>query len=356
MKSTAFAIPVLAPAVFVILVLVLLPAPLAAFRSPVDAAGPLTARIDGPDVVDARGEPKPLRVHLESKSAGPLRGTVRLAVVEGWRVSPEGPREFEVEAEGAAVVDFTLEAGDRALSALYPVHAFVEFEAGGKALVAHPILILEARFPGGPRRPGAPSPEWSPVDVPRDGGIALWRLRAHRTLLRVFKEEQPIVQPPGWLGAEPWTRASVSRQSLARGSWREAIGVHPPWFGGRAGTALVELPLRLPAADPLRLRFATAIRDHDVARGEPASDGVTFRARVLPWEAAAGAEGEVIFERHSASKVWEEADVDLGRFAGKAVRLQLEAHPGPRVTLQIAFELLGRRVGPSDAKSRSDEE
>ncbi|MBN1442247.1 MAG: hypothetical protein JXA90_06035, partial [Planctomycetes bacterium] len=156
------------------------------------------------------------------------------------------------------------------------------------------------------------------------------RLRAHRTVLRVFREEKPVVQPAGWLGSDPGTRASVGLATVVRGSSREAIAVHPPWFEGRAGTATLEFPLRLPDAKPIRLRFATAIRDHDEARGEPASDGVTVRARALPWDAPDGAEGEVLFERHSAAKTWEEADVDLARFAGKAIRLQLEVHPGPR--------------------------
>ena len=37
-----------------------------------------------------------------------------------------------------------------------------------------------------------------------------------------------------------------------------------------------------------------------------------------------------MYERHTASKQWEDAEVDLSRFAGQTVRLQLECHPGPR--------------------------
>ena len=91
----------------------------------------------------------------------------------------------------------------------------------------------------------------------------------------------PQVMPTGWSGSEPATRASVQfgvREQ--RGRTREAIAVHPPWYEGRKGTLWVEFPVRLPANIPLRLRFGQAIRDHDAARGEPASDGVTFRVRV----------------------------------------------------------------------------
>jgi hypothetical protein len=81
---------------------------------------------------------------------------------------------------------------------------------------------------------------------------------------------------------------------------------------------------------PLKLTFANALRDNHPDQGEPPSDGVTFRVRVTPLDAPEGTEGEVVFEHHTLAKRWEPHEADLSKFAGQAVRLQLESHPGPK--------------------------
>ena len=93
----------------------------------------------------------------------------------------------------------------------------------------------------------------------------------------------------GWEGSEERTRANAQfGLRIDRGGAREAIGMHPPWYQGLAGTILVEYPLALPDAQTIRLRFATAVRDHYPERGERPGDGVTFRVRALALDAPAG--------------------------------------------------------------------
>ena len=48
------------------------------------------------------------------------------------------------------------------------------------------------------------------------------------------------------------------------------------------------------------------------------------------WTPRLGQQGEILWERHSNAKTWEDGEADLNRFAGQALRLQLESHPGPR--------------------------
>ncbi|MFW5693011.1 MAG: hypothetical protein ACOCWL_02230, partial [Thermoguttaceae bacterium] len=108
------------------------------------------------------------------------------------------------------------------------------------------------------------------------------------------------------------------------GRSREVVAIHPPWRDGNPGTAAVEYPLELPETRPINLRFA-----HAVASGGK-GDGVTFRVRAVPVDAPAGQWGEVVYEKHSRAIDWTDAGTaDLSRFAGQAIRLQLESHPGP---------------------------
>jgi hypothetical protein len=93
--------------------------------------------------------------------------------------------------------------------------------------------------------------------------------------------------------------------------------MHPPWKP-RGGTVLAEYLIRLPDVTPIKLVFANAIRDHTAT--EPPSDGVTFRVWVGD---------EKLFDRHTLSKHWVDAQVDLSRFARRQVLLRLESHPGP---------------------------
>jgi hypothetical protein len=39
---------------------------------------------------------------------------------------------------------------------------------------------------------------------------------------------------------------------------------------------------------------------------------------------------QLLYERHSDSKVWVPARVDLSDFAGQRITLRIEVHPGPK--------------------------
>lgn len=305
----------------VTLVLLLLARGAWAFNPPVDKAGPLTVRVEGPAEVAETETPQPVCVLLENKGDVPLQGTVELGLIDRWRAEPAGPVAFSVAAKGSTTVSFQVIAGKGTYSGVhYPVHAYARFTAAGRSLVAHPILILETKL--APKPPAAASLEWKPFAMVATGQLALWQLPVHRTVLEVFGK-QPEVMPVGWQGSEAHSGASMhlNRQTLD-GAVRSAVSIHPPWKSG-AGTLAIEYPLVLPKATPLRLVFAQG----QVPEGK--SDGLTFRVRVAPWDAPAGAWGKIVFERHAVAKQWLAGEADLSAYAGQTVRLQLESHPGP---------------------------
>ncbi len=296
--------------------------PAAAYNPPVDTAGPLTVRIEGPEEVTEAEAPLPVRVVLENRGDEAIEGTIELAVIDGWHVQPKGPVRFSVDARGKVGREFKVLAGKKTYNAHYPVHAYARFQSQGKQLVAHPILIVETKLPQPPRA-AAPF-EWKPFRLAENGRLALWRLPIHRSVVAVFGEE-PKTMPIGWQGSESRSRGSFQiRSESLGGETRSVAAIHPPWYDGLVGTQLVEFPLELPQGTPIRLSFANAV----TPTGE--GDGVTFRVRVLPLNAPEGEFGKIVFERHTDAKTWSAAEADLSEFAGRAVRLQLESHPGPK--------------------------
>ena len=292
-----------------------------AYNPPVDTAGSLTVRIEGPGEVTETGTFYPVRVVIENGGDKPIEGRLRVEVIDAWWAEPDGDVAFAVGAKETVSKEFAVAAGTRTYSAHYPIHAYVNFEADGKQLTAHPILILEANVPQ-PALEAAPI-EWQPVKMPPVGRLALWRVPVQRSVIGVFGQE-PLTMPVGWQGSEEKSLGSTAiRQETLDGEARDSLSIHPPWSEGRLGTHLIEYPLELPESKPLVVKFANGM----TPTGQ--SDGVTFRVRVLPLDAPQGQFGQVVFERHTATKSWLEAEADLSRFAGQKVRLQFESHPGP---------------------------
>ena len=311
-----------------------------AFNPPVDTAGPLTVKIEGPKEVTRIGTPVPIGVHLENKGDTAIQGTVEVKLIDAWRAESAEPVRFLVRGKGSAALRFKIIAGPGTYEALYPIHVLARFEVGGKPQVAHPILILETKFANvsekkpwdqmelvqGQTKTVASDKglEWQPFRVADEGSLALWQIPVHRSLLEVFGEK-PQITSVGWQGTEPRSRGTLGIHKVAAGDVaRAAIVMHPPWYQGRAGTILTEYPLALPKTMPIRLSFANAVQP------DGHGDGVTFRVRVLPFDAPAGQLGEVLFQRHVTAKTWQAAEADLSRFAGQNVRIQLESHPGPK--------------------------
>lgn len=296
--------------------------PAGAYTPPVDTTGPLTVRIEGPELVTQVQTPTAIRVVLQSNAGAILQGTVRLQLADRWRAEPAGPVAFSVGATASVMKHFQITAGPGTYSAHYPVHAYVTFTENGKTFQAHPILIFQTKLPDQPQ-PVEPI-SWKPLSMPNPGQLALWSVPVRRSIVRVFNQP-PLVIPVGWQGSEPRSGASLQvGPQTAAGQTRDSISMHPPWMDGRVGTELVEFPVILPKASPLALQFANAMQP----TGH--SDGVTFRVRVLPFGAAPGELGEVAFQRHTVEKAWQPGRAELARWAGQTVRLQLESHPGPK--------------------------
>jgi hypothetical protein len=300
-------------------------APLAAYNPPVDTAGSLTVRIDGPEEMTRSAAAVPIKVRLDNAGPDALRGHLRLAVVDGWSVAPNAPVEFEVAAKGSREYAFNVTASPGSYSADYPIHAFAEFSSGGIALIAHAVLIVKTEFADAPHAT-YPIP-WKPLEIAPDSGFAIWRTPVRRVVLQVFGKNARTM-PTGWEGTDSETHAHAQfTGSVKRGDMRECISMHEPYAKG-AGIIVAEYPLALPRSPSIKLRFANAVRDDPP--GQTPGDGVTFRVLVLPFDAAEGKLGEVVFEKHVAAKIFQDGEADLTRFAGQRVRLQLESHPGPR--------------------------
>jgi hypothetical protein len=306
-----------------LLLLVFIPTALLAFNPPVDTAGPLRVRIEGPETIAETETPFPVSVVLENRGSRAVKGDVRLRLIDRWRCEPAGAVEFHVGVGESKAIEFRVTAGQGTYAAHYPIHALARFSGQDGDLIAHPILILEAKVP-------APAAQrdpltWQPFVLGMDRQLALWQLPVYRAGLQVLGQQSQMM-PAGWTGSETETRASFSVGSEQRlgDQTRTVVAIHPPWAEGRVGTAWIEFPLAMPQASKIRLGFANAV----TASGD--GDGVTFRVRVLPADAPSGELGEVVFERHSNAKTWVAGEADLSRFAGRKVRLQLESHPGPK--------------------------
>ena len=307
----------------VVIVAALWITPVRAYEPPVDSAGPLTARIEGPEQVTETGVPVDVGVVLENGADRRLEGTVRIGLIDDWQAEPSGNVPFAVEAGGTLRLDFMVTAPERTYNAHYPIHAFVEFASDGRTLRAHPILIVETKLQLEPHAPDAI--EFKPVEVPACGELALWQLPVHRSVVSVF-DEKPVAMPVGWRGSAPVNRASLSiGPETLDGDTRQCITIHPPWAEGQVGSLQVEFPLDLPDSTPITLRFASAVTP------DGQGDGVTFKVTAFSPDIPEGAmPGRVLFERHVDAHTWQPVEVDLSDLAGRSVRLQLESHPGPR--------------------------
>jgi hypothetical protein len=286
------------------------------------------AAIEGPGDIKKTGVPLPLHVVLTNSGDTALSGSVSLGVIDGWTTAPVDPIPFTVNGGATARLDFTVTPAANTLNAHYPIHAYVDFTEGEQPQRLHPVALVM------PKLPMTPAPlstvEWRPFQVRPATEAPLWRLSAYRVVLAP-DAGTGTTMPAGWTGSEPESRGFMAVEGgIDRGGIRECITMHPPWQGDRFRSIVTEFPIQLPETSPLTLRFANAIRDHHPELGEPASDGVTFRVRVVPLDAPEGALGNVVFDVHTDAKTWQAGEADLGAYAGKAVRVQLESHPGPR--------------------------
>jgi hypothetical protein len=295
----------------------LVPGTAVAFNGHIVMQGPLKVTIG--EIPDVTEYDKPQQVVVTSENNGQAAMRVHLrmgGLVDEWYAV--GPTEAVVRLDPGTTekTTFRIAAGKGALSALYPVHVYADSTEGPRKVTAHAVQVFQSRF--AQTIQAASEPQVLPVNsVPANVALPLWLLKTHRVAWRFY--DKPLFHMPvGWQGNSTESSASFAQQPVSRGGTKQAIVMHPPWRPG-GGTVFVDYLLKLPVVTPIRLTFANAIRDHTAT--EPASDGVTFRV----WVGS-----ERLFERHTDSKKWLDAEVDLSRFAGRQILLRLESHPGPK--------------------------
>lgn len=290
------------------------------FNEPRVVEGPMTAEIADPGKVMALGKPINVPVALRNGGSTALTGVVKVAVTDDWRIEGRSEAPFSVPAGGGTNIPFAVVPGSASYAALYPVHAEISCHDGqGGAWALHPILITEVS-PSACERTTTGQPV---IEAPLRGPIRLdEQVELSRVTIAVNGTE-PVDKPIGWIGADVVSGSGFSVTEAMRGDSRRAWAIHPPYRKGW-GETWVDYSLKLPDSGPIRVAFATAIRDHDPAR-EGASDGVDFRVGV-------GVEGkfENRFARFSAAKVWEPAVVDISSYAGRQVTLRFITGPGPK--------------------------
>jgi hypothetical protein len=291
-----------------------------AFNGHVASEGPLTVTIGPVEDVRAFDSPRRVDVAVENKGDEALKVTLRMGgLVDEWRAVGATEKEVLVKGNSREEAAFVIACGQGAPSALWPVHVWANFEQAGRRQAVHCVQVFKSEFAAGGTDHGqdARATTARATAAPARGALSLLSVDGHRIVWQFF-DEAPVAMPVGWRGSEERSRTTFGVGDEFRGARKRALQVHPPWYG-KAGTVFVEYNVTLPETKPVALQFANAIRDNGPR--EPASDGVTFRVWVGD---------EKLFERHTDSKTWLDAMVDLSRFAGKTVLLRLESHPGPK--------------------------
>ena len=300
------------------------------FDPPVEKQGPLTVRIEAPTEVEDAGTPFHATVHLQNDGSETVSGQVLIHGIDGWQCLPNTAQPFKVAAGKTQSIEYQVTPGIESYAALYPLHVIATYDAQSTSYTAHPIQIIQLKKT---KRPAIDtSAPWQPFAIVDNSTVSLWQLPATRAVVQVF-DKPSVVHSTNTASSDAPGRFSLNLNTSVtlQNVTRSAIAMHPPWADGNAGTGAIEFPLTLPNATKILLRFATAVTP------DGTGDGVTFRVRAVALDAQDGEFGEVLFERHSAAKTWEAAEVDLSSLAGRSIRLQLESHPGPKKN--TAFDL-----------------
>ncbi|MDF2440110.1 MAG: hypothetical protein JWN98_1094, partial [Abditibacteriota bacterium] len=311
-------------------------APIRSFNPPEDTVGPLTVRVADPGVITSLAAPLEVPVTLHNGGEATVSGALRIGVTEDWSVQGPALQPFSLAPRETKTLRVALVPGQHIYEALYPVHAYVDFQAGGKTQSAHAILI--ASVAGSALTSAAPKPRGVLNVMPRSA-TRLDDARAYQVQWLVAPSgaqstlsegqtlfdrgaAQAVTRPIGWGGTDTESGTVVQINDIDRGEGRRAIAIHPPWRLGWGEVAL-NYRVKLPTLKPVALEFATAIRDHN-AQSEAGSDGVDFRVYVVD-----GTARKLVWQRLSAAKTWQPSRVDLSAYAGRTITLQLFTGPGP---------------------------
>ena len=117
--------------------------------------------------------------------------------------------------------------------------------------------------------------------------------------------------------------AHVARVQLD-GVGCDAMRVHPPYRGGKTGMVFWQRDVHVPRRAVLC--FKTGMGERAPGR----SDGVVFLIEAALVDGGKAGAPKEIFRHHQIASRWIEHRLDLGRFAGRTIRLRFVADAGPR--------------------------
>lgn len=114
-----------------------------AWNPPRDTVGPLTVAIEPFEDVQALETPVPVHITLTNTGQEALPVSLRVGVIDQWRVEGENPRLVTVPSGGNVTTDWVIVGGKGTYAAHYPVHAYADFAQDGKTVQAHAIFIFQ---------------------------------------------------------------------------------------------------------------------------------------------------------------------------------------------------------------------
>ncbi len=140
-----------------------------AYKAPVATVESLTVALDGPAEISEPSTPFAVRLRLSNAGAKTVRGTARLAGVDGWMTAPlHSP--FSVAPGSENVLEFRVTPASGAYHAHYPVHAYVAID--GASQPVHLVMVIATGWPN--PAPEVPSVEWQPFDAASRAATPLW--------------------------------------------------------------------------------------------------------------------------------------------------------------------------------------
>ncbi len=129
----------------------------------------------------------------------------------------------------------------------------------------------------------------------------------------------------GWRGFDDALGVQFRRDSIREG--RPIWFMHCPWRR-KPGETFAEFAVQLPKAKPIVLALSLGLRED-----APHSDGVRYRVAV---------DGKTLFAKLCTWKGLRPFRVDLGRYAGRRIRLRLTVDPGPARNTTDDWALWGK--------------
>lgn len=297
------------------------------YLPPVDVQGDVQLKILGFDeeTVDSKhlkvheasaDKPVDIRVEAENFGRGAVSGAFRVWMNDDWIVSAPEAQRIELKPGEKRSFQFSAQAKDSVLQALYPVHASLAFRVGGTNVLVHPVAIFKAlKAKPQTKAAGRDNPTLGKGVVRLDTGIS-------RMVSYTYKgEAHELGRDFNGSDGKTGTHFALDRHQ-AGGVTKSALAIHPPWRDG-TGLVFADYRMTLPAGVPCVLAFSTCIRMQTA--DEPPSDGTEHTVFVT-----ADGKTEQVFTRFSDSKAWLPASVDLSKYAGKAIALRLQTGPGPK--------------------------